>query len=228
MTDLSPIVSPQPDPQPTAAFLLLERGLLADGLRTLLEADDTVDVVGAASTWSEARPRLAAVRPSVVLLDADLPNGESLVCCEGLASLEAKIPVLLLAEYHQPEQMLAALSLGASGYVLKNISPRDLVEALAHLASGGALISPKAVGTLLESLRTPAPPSPLESLTQLERQVLEHLATGATNRQIARLIHISEKTVKNYISNILNKLELRNRVEAAVLITRLTTKSSLQ
>jgi DNA-binding NarL/FixJ family response regulator len=132
--------------------------------------------------------------------------------------------VLLLANRLQPDLMLSALSMGASGFLLKSLSSKDLVDAIAHLASGGSLVSPKAVGSLLDTIRAPKTSSPIEVLTKLERDVLSALTSGATNRQIGRSLHLSEKTVKNYVSSILNKLGLRNRVEAAVLMTQLSAR----
>jgi len=202
-------------------FLILPPGILAEGVHTLLDSDDRVDVVGSAHSWETAKPRIAATRPEVVVLDADLPSGETTLCCQELVRSHPELSTLLLADQHNPQQMLDALNMGVSGYVLKSISVAELAASIAHLAAGGSLVSPKAIGTLLESLRVPQTVSPLSGLTQLEIDVLRALTSGATNRQIGRQLHLSEKTVKNYVSSILNKLNLRNRTEAAVLASRL-------
>jgi two-component system, NarL family, response regulator DevR len=203
-------------------FLLDDHEVVREGVRSLLEASETIRVVGEASTCAEAMARIPATRPDVAVLDVQLPDGTGVEVCREIRSSQPEVRCLMLTSFSDEEALFESVMAGASGYVLKQVRGHDLVRTIQRVAAGESLIDPQVTGRLLERLRHPdAHEDPrLASLTQLERRMLDLIADGLTNRQIASELLLAEKTVKNYVSSILLKLGMSRRTEAAVFAVR--------
>jgi two-component system response regulator DevR len=203
------------------AFLLDDHEVVRQGVRALLESDGTIDVVGEASTAAEALGRIPAVQPDVAVLDVRLPDGTGIeVCREIRSSLET--PVLMLTSYSDDEALFESVMAGAAGYVLKQVRGNELVDAVKRVAAGESLLDPAVTERIKQRLRGPSEEDELLSrLTAQERRILHLIADGKTNRQIAAELYLAEKTVKNYVSNLLGKLGMQRRTEAAVFATKL-------
>jgi DNA-binding NarL/FixJ family response regulator len=203
-------------------YLLDDHEVVRRGLRDLLEAEG-IEVVGEAGLAREAAARIPALRPDVCVLDARLPDGSGIDVCREVRSVDPTIRALILTSYDDDEALFAAIMAGAAGYVLKQIGGQDLVEAVRHVAAGGSLLDPSVTARVLERMRSGAPEQPdeLRSLTEREREILTLIAEGLTNRQIGERLFLAEKTVKNNVSNLLAKLGLERRTQAAVLAAKL-------
>ncbi len=219
----APTNEPSSDPiDPVKVFLLDDHLVVREGVRAVLEASGVVDVVGEAGTCADALARIPATRPRVAILDVELPDGSGVDVCREIRSSFPDVVCLMLTSHANDEALFASIMAGAAGYVLKQIRGNELVDAVRRVATGDSLVDPSVTGSILERLRNPRPniDPRLASLTPLEHTILEHLVEGATNRQIASKVNISEKTVKNYISSILRKLGMTRRTEAAVYAVR--------
>lgn len=204
-------------------YLLDDHEVVRRGLRDLLEADG-LEVVGESGLAREAAARIPALRPDVCVLDARLPDGSGIDVCREVRSVDPTIRALILTSYDDDEALFAAIMAGAAGYVLKQIGSHDLVEAVRHVAAGGSLLDPSVTARVLERMRdgSPEQPDELRALTDREREILALIAEGLTNRQIGERLYLAEKTVKNNVSNLLAKLGLERRTQAAVLAAKLT------
>jgi DNA-binding NarL/FixJ family response regulator len=203
-------------------YLLDDHEVVRRGLRDLLEAEG-LEVVGESGLAREAAARIPALRPDVCVLDARLPDGSGIDVCREVRSVDPTIRALILTSYDDDEALFAAIMAGAAGYVLKQIGGQDLVEAVRHVAAGGSLLDPSVTARVLERMRSGAPEQPdeLRALTEREREILALIAEGLTNRQIGERLYLAEKTVKNNVSNLLAKLGLERRTQAAVLAAKL-------
>jgi two-component system, NarL family, response regulator DevR len=201
-------------------FLLDDHEVVRLGLRQLLEAEDDLEVVGEAGTAAQAISRVPALRPDVAVLDVRLPDGDGITVCRELRSAMDDPPAcLMLTSYSDDEALFTAIMAGAAGYLLKQVSGTDLVGAVRRLAAGESLLDPAMTTAVLDRLRHPAEEDEdprYKSLTEQERKILDLIAEGKTNRQIAQEMFLAEKTVKNYVSGLLRKLEMERRTEAAV------------
>ena len=204
-------------------FLLDDHEIVRRGLRDLFEAEDDFVVVGESGSAVEATNRIPALRPDVAVLDGRLPDGSGVEVCRSVRSVDPTIQALILTSYDDDEALFAAIMAGAAGYVLKQIGSTDLVDAVRRVAAGQSLLDPAVTHRVLERLRSGPDnePDELSELTAQERKILELIAEGLTNRQIAERIYLAEKTVKNYVSSILMKLGLERRTQAAVLASKL-------
>ena len=204
-------------------FLLDDHEVVRMGLRELLQSEGDIEVVGDVGTASAALARIPALKPDVAILDARLPDGSGIEVCREIRSSLPSLRAIILTSYDDDEALFAAIMAGAAGYVLKQVSGNDLLEAVRHVASGGSLLDPKVTERVMERLREGAPSEPeeLRRLTPQERRILGLVAEGLTNRQIGERLFLAEKTVKNYMSTVLAKLGLESRTQAAVLATRL-------
>jgi two-component system response regulator DevR len=204
-------------------FLLDDHEIVRRGLRDLFEAETDFEVVGDSGSAVEAESRIPALRPDVAILDGRLPDGTGVHVCRSIRSIDPTIQALILTSYDDDEALFASIMAGAAGYVLKQIRNTDLVDAVRRVASGQSLLDPAVTRRVLERLRTGSSEEPdeLAQLTLQERKILELIAEGLTNRQIAERIFLAEKTVKNYVSSILMKLGLERRTQAAVLASKL-------
>ena len=204
-------------------FLLDDHEVVRAGLTALLQSDGEIEVVGEAGTAASAVARIPAVRPDVAVLDARLPDGSGIEVARQVASLCPGTKTIILTSYDDDEALFASIMAGAAGYLLKQVSSQDLVGAVKHVAAGGSLLDPGVTAKVMERLRVGAADEPeeLKSLTSQERRILELVAQGLTNRQIGEQLFLAEKTVKNYMSNVLAKLGLERRTQAAVFASRL-------
>lgn len=199
-------------------YLLDDHELLRRGLRQVLEAEDDIEVVGEAGLARDGEHQIPALRPDVALLDLRLPDGSGVDVCRAVRSIDPGISVLMLTSFDAEDDVVASVLAGAAGYLLKDVGPADLVSALRRIAAGQSTLDPHVTTRVLERMRQgPAADTQLDRLTDGERRVLDLVAQGLTNRQIASRTGLSEKTVKNYVSDILAKLGLSSRTQAAVL-----------
>ncbi|MFE9691103.1 response regulator [Micromonospora sp. NPDC005806] len=207
-------------------FLLDDHEVVRRGLADLLTSSGDIEVVGDSGSAQEAARRIPALRPDVAILDARLPDGNGIDVCRDVRAVDSSIKGLILTSYEDDEALFAAIMAGAAGYVLKQIRGTDLVDAVRRVAAGQSLLDPAITTRVLERIRSGVEqPRELKSLTEQERRILEYVAEGLTNREIAGKMFLAEKTVKNYVSSVLAKLGLERRTQAAVLATRLLGKT---
>ncbi len=202
-------------------FLVDDHEVVRRGVRELLDSEDDLHVVGEAASVEEALVRVPAARPQVAVLDVRLPDGNGVALCRELRDLMPGLACLMLTSFADDQALLDAVLAGAAGYVLKDVRGNDLVQGIRTVAAGGSLLDPRAASLVLERLRSPKPPDPLEQLSEQERKILALIGEGLTNREIAARLFLAEKTVKNYVSNVLAKLGLQRRTQVAVLATEL-------
>src|SRR5690606_28572436 len=169
--------------------------------------------------------RAGALRPDVIVMDVRMPEMGGIEACRAIRSAYPEIKVIMLTSYSDDEAVFASVMAGASGYVLKRIGSQQLVDGIKAVAKGGSLLDPTVTGRVLERLRggdaDEAVGSDLvEELTEQEHRILDLIAQGCTNREIANQLYLSEKTVRNYVSNILGKLQVANRTQAAAYVLR--------
>ena len=203
--------------QTIRVFLLDDHEIVRRGLVDLLGSTSDIVVVGEAATAGEALRRIPAARPDVAILDARLPDGNGIDVCRDIRSALPEVRCLILTSYDDDEALFAAVMAGASGYLLKQIGGSSLTEAVRAVAAGRSLLDPAVTGKLLDRLRHPAEPDPrLSQLTPREREILDLIAEGLSNKQIGDRLFLAEKTVKNYVSSLLAKLHMQRRTQAAV------------
>jgi two-component system, NarL family, response regulator DevR len=208
-------------------FLLDDHEVVREGVRRLLETDQDIEVVGEASTTREAISGIAETLPTVALLDVRLPDGDGIDVCREVRSLHPEVACLMLTSFADDEALAQAIIAGASGYVLKQIRGNELVASVRAAAAGHSLIDRDTAARVLEDLReVRAEEEGAERLTPREREILDMIAVGKTNRQIGAELFLSEKTVKNYVSNLLGKLGMGRRAEAAAYAARLAERRS--
>ena len=206
---------------PIRVFLLDDHEVVRQGLRALLESGGDIEVVGESGLAAEASARIPALRPDVAILDARLPDGSGIEVCRTVRGVDPAVKALILTSYDDDEALFAAIMAGASGYVLKEIAGQDLIGAVRQVAAGNSLIDPTLTARVLERVRNgPSTAPELAGLTEQELKLLALIAEGLTNRQIGERMFLAEKTVKNYVSNLLTKLGMSRRTEAAVYAAR--------
>jgi DNA-binding NarL/FixJ family response regulator len=204
-------------PDVIRVFLLDDHEVVRRGVQDLLEAEDDLTVVGEASTAAEALARVPALRPDVAILDVRLPDGDGVSVCRELKSQLPELACLMLTSFADDEALYDAIMAGAQGYVLKQIRGSDLTGAVRTVARGGSLLDPRATASVMSRLREQATvEDPLQGLTEREREILELIGEGLSNREIGERMFLAEKTVKNYVSNLLAKLGMQRRTQAAV------------
>ncbi len=203
-------------------FLLDDHDLVREGIRSLLEGDEQLEVVGEAATAAEAMTRIPLARPDVAILDVRLQDGNGVEVCRDLRSLMPELVCLMLTSYADDEALYASVMAGAAGYVLKQVKARDLIDDVKKVAGGASLMDPRAVARVVERIANPPKTNPeLKALSPQERRILDLIAEGMTNRQIAGAMFLSEKTIKNYMTALLAKLKMNSRTEAAIYATKL-------
>ena len=208
-------------------FLVDDHEIVRKGIRTLIEGTDDLAVVGEAATVAEAQARIPPLRPHVAILDVQLPDGSGIDVCREVRSQRREIACLMLTSYADDEALLAAIMAGAAGYVLKQVGGSDLASDIRRVAKGESLLDPALAERVVMRLRSGQHQDPLlASLTPQERRILELITEGCTNREIADALFLAEKTVKNYVSNLLSKLGLERRTQAAIYATRLNERSA--
>jgi two-component system response regulator DevR len=202
-------------------FLLDDHELVRRGISDLLQSEPDLTVVGEAGTVAEAIERIPEALPDIAILDARLPDGSGIDVCRDVRSSHPGIRCIILTSYDDRDALLAAVLAGADGYLLKEIRGSSLVDGIRKVAGGESLLDPELVEQVKGSLKAAAAPTPsrpdrLSLLTDREREILDLIAEGLTNRQIAAQLFLAEKTVKNYVSGLLAKLGFERRTQAAV------------
>ncbi|MCT7357238.1 response regulator transcription factor [Streptomyces sp. 15-116A] len=203
-------------------FLLDDHEVVRRGVHDLLDDEPDISVVGEAGTTEQALARVPALRPDVAVLDVRLPDGDGVSVCRELRSTMPELACLMLTSFDE-EALLDSIMAGAAGYVRKQIKGSDLVTAVRTVAAGQSLLDPRATTRLMARPRQEQQPSEqrdaLPGLTEREREILDLVGEGLTNRQIGQRLYLAEKTVKNHISRLLAKLGVERRVQAAVIAT---------
>jgi two-component system response regulator DevR len=211
---------------PLRIVLVDDHEVVRNGIKALLEETPDVSVVGEAGTVKDAIARVEWARPDVVIMDVRLPDGSGI---EATREIRARLPnthVLMLTTFADDEALFASIMAGAAGYVLKQIKGADLVRAVLTVGRGESLLDPAVTKGVLDRLRKGKHLLKDERLARLsaqEERILEMIADGKTNREIGDKLHLAEKTVKNYVTSILSKLEVARRAEAAAYLARHTT-----
>ncbi len=206
-------------------FLVDDHEVVRRGVRDLLESTGDVTVVGEAGSVAEALERVPAAAPDVAVLDVQLPDGTGIELCRELRSQRPELSCLMLTSFPDDDALLDAVVAGASGYVLKQVRGSDLVDAVRQVATGHSLLDPVLRERAAKRIRSgPEEDERLRHLTPQERRILDLLADGMTNRQIADEMFLAEKTVKNYVSNLLAKMGMSRRTEAAVFAARMAER----
>ena len=208
-------------PEKTRIMICDDHEVVREGLRGLISRQESMTVVGEAGTVAEAIEAAARSKPDVVIMDVRLPDGSGVEACRAIRDARSETKVIMLTSYADDEALFASIIAGASGYLLKQTRGQAVVDAITTVASGRSLLDPAVTGKVLERVRESRAEDPaIASLTDQERKVLEGLAEGHTNREIGEKLFLSEKTVKNYVSRILDKLGLSRRAEAAAYIAK--------
>ncbi|MFI7127871.1 response regulator [Nonomuraea sp. NPDC050153] len=203
-------------------FLLDDHEVVRRGVAALLDSEDDLEVIGEAGTAESAIARIPALKPDVAVLDVRLQDGSGVDVCREVRSRLPELACLMLTSFADDDALFDAVMAGASGYVLKQIHGSDLVGAVRTVASGQSLLDPRTTAAMLQRLREQAArKDPLAALTEQERHILDLIGEGLTNRQIGERMFLAEKTVKNYVSNLLAKLSMQRRTQAAALSARL-------
>jgi DNA-binding NarL/FixJ family response regulator len=201
-----------------------DHALFREGLAAILAAEADIDVVGQGGTAQEAVDLARDLLPDIILLDIDMPGG-GLEAARAIANEFPVTKIVILTASEDDDHLIAALRSGARAYILKGVAARELVRILRSVAAGESYVPPALAASLLLEIHETGshsrkPKNLINELTEREREILEGLAAGLSNREIGQKLFISEKTVKHYMTNILQKLQVRNRVEAALLAQR--------
>ncbi|MFI9561132.1 response regulator transcription factor [Nonomuraea endophytica] len=209
-------------------FLLDDHEVVRRGVSALLDSEDDIEVIGEAGTAESAVARIPALRPDVAVLDVRLPDGNGVEVCREVRSKLPHLACLILTSFADDDALFDAVMAGAAGYVLKQIHGSDLVGAVRTVASGQSLLDPMTTTAMLKRLREQAArKDPLAALSEQERHILELIGEGLTNRQIGERLYLAEKTVKNYVSNVLSKLSMQRRTQAAAMSARMKAERPL-
>ena len=212
--------------QPTRALTLLvvdDHEVVRQGLVALLDRREHFQVVAEAGTVAEAVDAARRFHPDLVIMDVRLPDGSGVEACRQIREELPETRVVMLTSYPDEDAVFSAIVAGASGYLLKQVWARDLVAGLEAVGRGESLLDPAVTGRVLERVRkiaTATEPDELSVLTQQEQKILLLVAEGKTNKEIAAEVFLSDKTVKNYVSSILSKLDLERRAQAAAFVAR--------
>lgn len=210
-------------------MLVDDHEVVRQGLRSLIESEEDLEVVAEASSGKQAVDTARTSSPDVVVMDIRMPDGDGVTACREIRDLNPEIQVIMLTSFSDDEALFNSIMAGAAGFVLKQIRGRDLIEAIRTVGSGGSLLDPGAARRVLERLRKAKieeKDPKLARLSPQEERILDLIAEGSTNREIGERIKLSDKTVKNYVSSILQKLEVARRSEAASYITRAHAEES--
>jgi DNA-binding NarL/FixJ family response regulator len=196
--------------------------VVREGLRALLDRREGMTVVAEAGTVAQAIERATQEKPAVVIMDVRLPDGSGVEACREIRSVLPETRMIMLTSYADDEAIIASIMAGASAYLLKQTRGQQLVDAILSVARGESLLDPEVTRRVLEQVRGTGIKKDEPKLTENEQKILLLIAEGKTNREIAAEVFLSDKTVKNYVSSILSKLNLKRRSEAAAYIARRT------
>ena len=217
-------MSSDPKPAPPLRLLVVDdHEVVREGLVALLSRREEFQVVAEAGTVAESLAAVRRFEPDLVVMDVRLPDGSGIEACREIRSEFPNMRIVMLTSYPDEEAVLSAILAGASGYLLKQIRGRDLVTALEAVGRGDSLLDPAVTERVLERVRRIAngdDKDELSELTAQERKILRLVADGKTNKEIASEVFLSDKTVKNYVSSILSKLNLQRRAQAAAFVAK--------
>jgi two-component system, NarL family, response regulator DevR len=220
---------PEATDRPITLLVVDDHEVVRQGLVALLGRRPGFQVVGEAGTVAEAVESARRFQPDLVIMDVRLPDGSGIEACREIRADLPDTRVVMLTSYPDEDAVLSAIVAGASGYLLKQVRARDLVAALETVARGESLLDPAVTGRVLDRVRriaTSSEPDELALLTPQEQKILLLVAEGKTNKEIAAEVFLSDKTVKNYVSSILAKLNLERRAQAAAYMARIKTPGS--
>lgn len=210
---------------PIRVMIVDDHEVVRQGVRSLLESSEGIEVRAEAGTVSETMQLVDRVRPDVVIMDVRLADGSGIEATREIRARRPETKVLMLTSFADDEALFASIMAGASGYVLKQVRGGELVRSIRAVAEGQSLLDPAVTGSILERLRSSKGVLKDEKLARLsphEERILSLIADGRTNREIGEALKLAEKTVKNYVSGILAKLEVTRRAEAAAYVARHT------
>ena len=213
----------QSEPRPLRLLVVDDHEVVRQGLVALIDRREKFQVVAEAGTVEEALDAARRFQPDLVIMDVRLPDGSGIEACREIRAELPNTRVVMLTSYPDEEAVLSAIIAGASGYLLKQIRARDLVSALEAVGRGESLLDPAVTEKVLERVRRIASGTYTDELAQLtaqEQKILQLVAEGKTNKEIASEVFLSDKTVKNYVSSILAKLNLQRRAQAAAYVAR--------
>jgi two-component system, NarL family, response regulator DevR len=217
-------------PDTLRVMLVDDHEIVRQGLRSLLEAEDDIEVVAEADNGPSAVALASVHQPDVVVMDVRMPGGSGVEACRAIRDVRPDAQVIMLTSFSDDEALFNSIMAGAAGYVLKQIRGHDLLDAIRTVGSGRSLLDPDVTQRVLERLRKAKfdeKDPKLSRLSPQEERILGMIGEGLTNREIAARIHLSDKTVKNYVSAILQKLEVARRAEAASYVARVRAEHSL-
>lgn len=201
-------------------LLVDDHEVVRRGLRDMLSDEPDIEVVGEAGGVDEAMAVALKVLPDVAVVDMRLGEGDGVMLCRRLRAIETPPACLILTAFDDEQAMLDALMAGASGYLLKQVRGQDVVNAVHEVAAGRSLLDPTTTARVLDRLRHPGEQDELAALTDRERDVLDLIGQGMSNREIAERLFLAEKTVKNYVTAVLSKLGMQRRTQAAAWVAR--------
>jgi DNA-binding NarL/FixJ family response regulator len=208
-----------------SVFLLDDHDIVRKGVRAVLESENDLVVIGEAGTVDDARRLIPQLRPRVLVLDTELPDGSGLDVVRDLQALSPDTRALVLTSQDAEEPIAAAVHAGAVGYVLKQVEGSSLLSAVRTVGSGGSLIDPALARRMISWMeQSNATPAELAGLTEQQLRILALLAEGLTNREIGSRLYLAEKTVKNHVTRILAKLGVQRRTQAALLASRVLSR----
>ena len=203
--------------EPIRILVADDHPLFREGVARSLTAEPAMSVVGQAGTGEEAYDLVAELLPDVLLMDITMPGKGGIAAARKIATSWPVVYIMMLTVSEEQDNLMAALKAGARGYILKGVTARELANAVRVVAGGGVYISPALAGGILFEMTAKKQIDPLNELTDRERGILNLVAEGLTNREIGERLHLAEKTIKHYMTNVLQKLQVRSRVEAALL-----------
>jgi DNA-binding NarL/FixJ family response regulator len=208
-------------------MLVDDHEIVRRGIADLIGTAEDLEVVGEASGVTEALARAPQLNPDVAVLDVRMPDGNGIELCRDLKSAMPNLNCLMLTSYADDDALFDAIMAGASGFVLKQVLGLDLLNAIRTVGAGGSLLDPRTTAALMNRIRREREDqNPLNKLTEQERQVFDLIGEGLTNRQIGERMFLAEKTIKNYVSHLLNKLGMQRRTQAAALAAELRARRS--
>lgn len=207
-------------PEPTRIVIADDHPLFREGVAHTLDSEEDLEIVGQAKSGKEAVRLVTELLPDILLLDIAMPDQDGISTAKKISSAFPVVRIIMLTASEDEDDLLNALKAGARGYVVKGVHAKELASVVRAVVDGETYISPTMAAALLIELTKPQEPNPLSDLTVREKEILSLVAEGLTNREIGLKIHLAEKTIKHYMTNILQKLHVRSRVEAALLMQK--------
>jgi len=211
-----PSAPPDPNHGPISVLIVDDHAVVRQGLRSFLELQPDIQVAGEAADGEEALAQAKALLPDIILMDLVMPNVDGVAAIRAITTAVPSTKILVLTSFSEDEKVFASIKAGAHGYLMKDVLPPELVKAIRTVYRGEAQLHPEIARKLMNEFSTPAPAPARHDLTDRELDVLRLIAHGKSNKEIAEELVLSEKTVKTHVSNILQKLHLSDRTQAAV------------